>query len=149
MATRRGTTAIQPYKHDLVIGDLYALQLGATVDKGDALEVSTDPCTFLSLTSGDQKIELVRSRGGDYRDMFMGHALEYVSTTRIVREFKVDCHGPILAKNCSSTNALQPGRKYETAANGGIAHATAWNYTAGRIMERIPPLKYGAVFIYP
>jgi hypothetical protein len=148
MAQRRDVTAIQPYKHDLVIGDLYALRTSTEVDKGDCVEISTSPCTMVSTGCGDQKIEVIMSRGNAFADLSHGISIEYVSTTRITREFKLLTHGSVLAKNASSTNSIQPAVRFQSAPTGGITVATAFANVLGRTYIRIPPLRYGPVFVY-
>ena len=146
--THTSVKAIRPIIHQVVIGELYALEVGGAVDLGDCIEISSDPATLLSGVPTQNMIEVVRSLGGATRDLAHGFAAQRMLATAINRGLKMVCHGFTLAKNASSTNTLTPGRQWESAAAGGIAEATAWNFVRGRIYEPIPPLRLGIVFLY-
>jgi len=147
MATqRRSVTAIQPLKHDLVDGVHYALRVGTSCEKGDSIEISTDPCTYTSTGCGDQKIETIRGRGGDFAYMFHGIALERVSSTRITREYKLLTHGAVLA-HAGSINVLEPGRKVQSGPAGSVIRATAWRNDRARSYTKFLRNGWGTIFM--
>jgi len=146
--TRTAVDSILRLDHQLIIGHLYALQDDTTAYECDAVEISTDPATLIGGATTDNKIELVRSRGGAFADMCIGILANRRLSTDINRNVEVVTHGVILAKNTSSLNAIRAACLWESAAAGAIIEATAFGNVRGKTYEPIEPLKFGTVFVH-
>ncbi|RLC37210.1 hypothetical protein DRH29_02745 [candidate division Kazan bacterium] len=146
--TRTAVDSVLRLDHQLIIGHLYALKDDTSAYECDAVEISTDPATLVGGSGLDNKIEVIKSRGGNYADMMIGILANRRLADDINRNVEVVTHGVILGKNSSSENTIRAACLFQSASNGAITEATAYENVRGKTYEPIEPLKYGTVFVF-